>query len=121
VPDDEVEVMLLHEMAHAAVRRSGHGKVWEAEIERLISLGAPLEKELAAYRSKDVIRGPQIVEQAEHFAMEPASNWRNVRFWLLSTYELDPASALIAKCKRAYQKSRRRYRTWERMRGHHAE
>ena len=41
--------VLLHEMAHAAVKKGGHDDVWLSEIRRLIRLGASLKKELSRY------------------------------------------------------------------------
>lgn len=35
-----LRIVLLHEMAHVKHRRAMHGKVWQAEIDRLYSLGA---------------------------------------------------------------------------------
>ena len=33
--DKELPLVLLHEMGHAAVPKSGHGKLWSAEMLRL--------------------------------------------------------------------------------------
>jgi hypothetical protein len=45
---EDVSVILLHEMVHAAVG-PGHDKKWRDEVRRLVELGAPLQKELIRY------------------------------------------------------------------------
>lgn len=48
----ELTKALLHEMAHAAVPKRGHGKAWSAEMERLAKMGAPTRKDFEAYQDR---------------------------------------------------------------------
>ena len=43
---DELTKVLIHEMAHAAVPRAGHGTAWLAEMQRLANMGAPTRAEI---------------------------------------------------------------------------
>src|SRR6267378_2497313 len=43
LPDDsEIQSTLLHEMAHAAARRAGHGYAFWEQIERLLQQDSPI-------------------------------------------------------------------------------
>src|SRR6184192_574006 len=48
----ELDKTLLHEMAHAAVPRRGHGRGWLAEMRRLANLGAPTNDDWEAYQDR---------------------------------------------------------------------
>jgi len=43
VPGATIQGTLLHEMVHASTDGE-HGDLWEAEIKRLVSLGAPIDE-----------------------------------------------------------------------------
>jgi hypothetical protein len=79
-PDKEdVSVILLHEMVHAAVGR-GHEKIWRDEVRRLVELGAPLQEELERYAPQNQITLKQLL--AEFFDAGYASldwTWPEVR------------------------------------------
>lgn len=72
-------MILLHEMAHAAVGR-GHGKVWWNEVRRLVELGAPLQEELKKYAPENQTTLKQLL--AEFFEAGQVSldwTWPEVR------------------------------------------
>ena len=48
--DTDLPQVLLHEMAHAAARRNGHGKQWLGEMLRLADMGAQTRDEWEAYQ-----------------------------------------------------------------------
>jgi hypothetical protein len=47
----ELSKVLLHEMAHAAVPRSGHGRAWVAEMRRLADRGHQQAKMLKTIKT----------------------------------------------------------------------
>jgi len=70
--------LLLHEMAHAAAN-DRHGKNWQSEMQRLISLGARVKCELEGYlRTNRPIGMPQILGQFEDAAFARVS-WHDAR------------------------------------------
>jgi len=70
--------LLLHEMAHAATN-DRHGKNWQSEMQRLITLGARVKCELEGYLRKNRPIGvPQILSQFEDAAFERVS-WHDAR------------------------------------------
>jgi hypothetical protein len=114
---DHPRIILLHEMAHASPRRgsSGHGRVWQSEVERVVQLGAPagLAKELACYRDKRALFTERaIVGECEDVAFETKLTWRQVLKHLEFSYRLSPQqnAALLNRCKKAFQRERRRWR-----------
>src|SRR5436853_4138252 len=52
VSDERLTKLLLHEMAHAAAPRSGHGKMWLAEMKRLADMGAPTREDWETYQDR---------------------------------------------------------------------
>jgi SprT-like family len=70
--------LLLHEMAHAATN-DRHGKNWQSEMQRLISLGARVKCELEGYLPKNRPIGvPQILVEFEDAAFAGVS-WHDAR------------------------------------------
>jgi hypothetical protein len=83
-PDQgDVSVILLHEMAHAAVGR-GQGKKFLDEVRRLVELGAPLQEERKRYAPENQITLKQLL--AEFFDAGPDApddwTWPEVRRFL---------------------------------------
>lgn len=65
-------------MAHAATN-GGHGKGWKSEVQRLISLGAPVKPELEGYLPKNrPIGETEIFSQFEDAAFARVS-WHQAR------------------------------------------
>ncbi len=74
-PDGEdVSVILLHEMVHAAVG-SGHGKKWLDEVRRLIELGAPLQEELQRYSTGIVATSKHLLDEFFDAGMDAPPDW----------------------------------------------
>jgi hypothetical protein len=77
---DELMKTLLHEMAHAAVRRGGHGKTWLAEMRRLTNLGAPTAEDWEAYQDPRRTITPKDMEsEAFEMGCECERRWADVR------------------------------------------
>jgi hypothetical protein len=74
-----IRLLLLHEMAHAAVKAGGHGKIWMNEISRLIRLGVPLKKRLAEYER--AVPRSQVLGEFYDAALEAGNGvtWPQVR------------------------------------------
>jgi hypothetical protein len=80
-----VRPLLLHEMAHAAVRGNAHGWLWHDEMTRLIRLGAPLKRELALY-ARGVAQTPAtLLTEFYDAGFETDCTWRQV--WRRIAYE----------------------------------
>ena len=109
--------VLPHEMAHAAAN-SGHGKIWQREMRRLIRLGAPLKKELSEYLSPFRIDANAILGEFEDAGSEADRifDWRQARLSIgyknglvdkqghaTSRY----SSRVLQKARRAWLKGRR--------------
>lgn len=61
----DLETVLLHEMAHAAVHPNGnHGPVWQREMIRLRNLGAPIpEEEYKQYANSRASKAKRIIDE----------------------------------------------------------
>src|SRR5262245_57451661 len=78
---EELTKVLLHEMAHAAVPRKGHGKAWLAEMERLANMGAPTRGDWEAYQDpKQTMTNKDIEAEAFDMGMESPIPWAKARF-----------------------------------------
>ena len=74
-PDnDDVSVILLHEMVHAAAGR-GHGKKWLDEVKRLVEFGAPLKEEIKRYAPEKVINTNQLLGEFFQVGMDTPPDW----------------------------------------------
>ncbi len=112
----EIRGVLLHEMAHAAVRVVGHGAIWQAEMERLKAAGAPT-------CAVDYVPGARLpsaflVRQFADAAQEPGARWRTVLRQLGYEYgHTDSrgrprdahAARFITRAHEAYKRARREY------------
>jgi len=88
----ELDKTLLHEMAHAAVPRAGHGKAWSAEMRRLANLGAPTDEDWEAYQDRRRTITPKDME-LEAFAVgcQLPRCWAEVRIHFGLMYGLTDA------------------------------
>lgn len=95
--------LLLHEMAHAATS-GGHGKAWQAEMQRLARMGAPTKRDLTAYQNPSKKFGlPEILAEFEGAGFElPDASWADVR------QNIGYSNSLIDKDGRPESKSQRK-------------
>jgi hypothetical protein len=77
---EDVSVILLHEMVHAAVG-PGHGKKWLDEVRRLVGLGAPLREELQKYSTEKTVGSKQLLDEFFEVGLDapPDFTWPEVR------------------------------------------
>jgi hypothetical protein len=114
----ELVKTLLHEMAHAAVRKAGHGKAWSAEMRRLADLGAPTGEDWEAYQDPQrTITEKDIESEAFEMGCECGRRWADVRTHFGLKYGLTDAHGR-AHSKRAaklMQKLRRQFNRGQRL------
>ena len=113
---------LLHEMAHAAVARAGHGKVWLAEMLRLAELGAPTREDWETYQDPARTTGSRDAASESYDAgVETDSSWKLVRYEIGRRYGwIDErgrslsknASKAMLRCWKEFRKGRRRALSW---------
>jgi len=75
--------VLLHEMAHAA-SRSGHGRGWLAEMDRLAKLGAPTRSDWRDYQSrrKTATTSDICLEARDHGFERPDVRWAEYKIYI---------------------------------------
>jgi hypothetical protein len=71
---ENVSVILLHEMVHAAVGM-GHGKKWMDEARRIVGLGAPLQEELKRYDPENVNSPKQLLGVFFEAGLDAPLDW----------------------------------------------
>ena len=71
---EDVSVILLHEMVHAAVGR-GHGRVFRDELRRLVELGAPLQEELERFAPENQITLTQLLAEFFEAGLNAPDDW----------------------------------------------
>jgi len=113
---------LLHEMAHAAIARSGHGKRWLAEMLRLAEMGAPTREDWKAYQDPTRTIGPtQIAAEFYNLGAETDVPWSVVRYKIGRQYGLTDdrgrslskvAAKALRRCRREFWKGRRDFLSW---------
>jgi hypothetical protein len=113
---------LLHEMAHASVRRGGHGKVWLAEMLRLAELGAPTREDWQDFQDKARTTGLRdAASEAYQAGLEGEFSWGTVRNNIGMQYGwIDErgrslsksASKAMLRCWKEFRKGRRRALSW---------
>lgn len=82
---------LLHEMAHAAVRRgrAGHGKAWSGEMRRLADRGAPTAGDWEAYQDRrKTITLKDMKSEAFDMGCEWLISWAKARPLIGHKYKL---------------------------------
>jgi hypothetical protein len=113
--NEDISVILLHEMVHAAVGR-GHGKIFRDEVRRLVELGAPLQEELKKYAPENQITLKQLL--GEFFDASQASldwTWPEVRRHMGYMWGITDKNGR-AKSRRLSRFLRRAHREWSRGR-----
>jgi hypothetical protein len=116
-PDKEdVPVILLHEMVHAAVG-PGHEKIWRDEVRRLVELGAPLQEELKRYAPENQISLKQLLGEFFEAGLyaPPDWTWSEVRREVGYKFGITDKDGL-AKSRRWSRFLRRARREWYRGR-----
>ena len=108
-----LRITLLHEMAHAATN-GGHGAIWQGEMQRLIGLGAPLQRELRGYLKRTINQRQLIAEMEDAgFEIGDRDQWPSVlrnsgyRHGLVDrngNIESPAAERLLRKFRSAYLK-----------------
>lgn len=80
----ELDRILLHEMAHAAAKRHGHGKSWLAEMKRLADMRAPTLEDWSAYQDQNkVLTSRHELAEAEDAGFNnPDVDWSNYRIYI---------------------------------------
>lgn len=113
---EDVSLLLLHEMVHAAVGR-GHGKVFLKELRRLIELGAPLQEELKRYENAVSAMTPkQLLAEFFQAGLDaPDITWTAARRYLGDKWGLTDKRGR-AKSRRWSSFLRRARREWSRGR-----
>ena len=116
-PDKEdVSVILLHEMVHAAVG-FGHRKKWLDEVRRLAELGAPLKEEIQKYSPEKETSSKQLLDEFFEAGQDvpPDWTWAEVRRYLGYKWGITDKYG-HAKSRRWSRFLRRARREWSRGR-----
>jgi hypothetical protein len=119
LPDKELPRVLLHEMAHAAVPKSGHGKLWLAEMLRLAEMGAPTREDWETYQNPPkTARLREAAADAYDAGGGTDASWRVVRYQIGSMYGLTDdtgravsksAARALRRCWKEFRKGRREF------------
>jgi hypothetical protein len=116
--NEDVPVILLHEMVHAAVG-FGHRKKWLDEVRRLVELGARLKEELQRYSPENEISSKQLLDEFFEAGEDvpPDWTWVEVRKYLGYKWGITDKHGR-ARSRRWSRFLRRARRAWSRGRAH---